>query len=83
MVQKGAAAAVEALCLLQDREEGTAGCKALAFPEHLQAHRTVIPENRGRDESAVTANEKTFDQHRHGAMKWHRCGECALSVRRS
>ena len=35
LLQKGAAAAVEARCLLQDREEGAAGSKLLAFPEHL------------------------------------------------
>ena len=34
---KGGAAAIEAFCLLQDREEGTASSKALAFPEHLSS----------------------------------------------
>ena len=47
--------AFEALCLLQDRDEGTADPKALAFPENLPTA-SVFPENRGRSVSIVTKN---------------------------
>ena len=55
-LSKGAAAAVEALCMLQDREEGTAGSMAL----HLPSSVLPVPENRGRDDSIVTAFEKVL-----------------------
>ena len=51
--KKEAAAAVEALCLLQDREEGTADPEAAGI-SRAPAKRSVLPESRGRAVSIVT-----------------------------
>ena len=67
----GAAAAVEALCLLQDRGRGNCRLQGVGITR-ASAKRSVLPEKRCRDEFIVTTIEKTFGQHSNGATKVHR-----------
>ena len=73
---KGGAAAVGALCLLQDREEGTAEPKALAFPEHLPSapcfQKTVDGLCPSLPKKLVQL--KKIDQHSYGTMEVHERG---------
>ena len=76
MCFKGGAAAVEDLCLLQDREEGTADPTALAFPEHLPSapcfQKTVDGLCPSLPKKLVQL--KKFYQHSFGTMKVHKRG---------
>ena len=68
---QGGAAAIEALCLLQDREEGLQTPRRWHYQSIFQALRD--PENRGRAVSIVTQKKlvqlKEFDQHSFGIVK--------------
>ena len=73
-------AAVEALCLLQNREQGAVDPKALAFSEHLQSAMCFQKPWTGcvhRYQKKLVQQLKKFEQHSYGTMKVHKRGRCA------
>ena len=74
----GGAAAVLAFCLLQDREEGTAEPKALAFPEHLPGapcfQKTVDGLCPSLSKKKKTCATEKIDQHSYGTIEVHERG---------
>ena len=75
---KGGAAAVVALYLLQDREEGIAEPKALTFPEHLPGapcfQKTVDGPCPSLSKKKKLVQLKKFDQQSHGTIEVHERG---------